>query len=138
MTSKFTNFTKAMEKIEEAQRLLQQGPASYYVTEITGAYEYLMGRFAPFKIGDKVMLKNPPDPMPYGWTSVAHFLIRGALAVVKEVECGPNGFSIGVEFEDESWIKKDYATKTEEVILFDSDRKHLYYFKDTAFVKVEV
>jgi hypothetical protein len=87
--SKFENFTLAMEKIAAAQELLQRGPASYYVNEITGAYDYLMDRFAPFKVGDKVMLKERPEPMPSGWSHCAHFLIRGALATVKGIECGP-------------------------------------------------
>lgn len=135
--SKFENFTAAMEKITEAQRLLERGPASYYVNEITGAYEYLMDRFAPFKVGDRVMLKEAPDlDFNSGWWSSKHFLIRGALATVKTIECGPKGFTVQVIFDDESWIKEDFATKTKEVVLMEKDRKHLYGFSDTAFAKV--
>lgn len=134
--SKFENFTLAMEKITEAQRLLERGPASYYVNEITGAYEYLMDHFAPFKVGDQVMLKERPDPMPSGWSGAAHFLNRGALAIVKNIECGPKGFRVDVIFDDESWIKEDWATKTKEVIPTEEDRKHMFGFRDTAFVKV--
>lgn len=134
--SKFENFTKAMEKITEAQRLLERGPSSYYVNEITGAYKYLMDRFAPFKVGDRVMLKEQPMPMPSGWSGSAHFLKRGALATVREIECGSKGFTVQVIFDDESWIKENWATKEKEVIPMEEDGKHLYGFSDTAFAKV--
>ena len=134
---KFENFTVAMEKIAEAQRLLERGPSSYYVNEITGAYEYLMDRFAPSKVGDRVMLKEAPDlDFNSGWQSSKHFLVRGALATVKNIDCGPKGFAVQVIFDDESWIKEDWATKTKEVVPMAEDRKHVYGFSDTAFVKV--
>jgi hypothetical protein len=83
------------------------------------------------------MLKEAPDlDFNSGWQSLKHFLIRGALAVVKTIDCGPKGFSIQVEFNDESWIKEDFATKTKEVVPMAPDRKHLYGFSDTVFVKV--
>jgi hypothetical protein len=134
--SKFENFTKAMEKIAAAQELLSRGPASYYVTEMTGAYEYLMDKFAPFKDGDKVMLKERPDPMPSGWSGSAHFLVRGALATVKEIECGPKGFRVDVIFDDESWIREDWAAKTKEVVPTEPESRHMFGFSDSAFVKV--
>jgi hypothetical protein len=138
-TNRFENFTKAMEKITEAQMLLQKGPCSYYVSEITGAYDYLMDRFAPFKEGDRVMLKERPDPMPGGWAGSAHFLVRGALATVRSVDCTPDGFVIAVIFDEESWIKTNWdknGTQSTEVILMEPGRKHLYGFGETALVKV--
>lgn len=134
--SKFENFSKAMEKIAEAQRLLEKGPSSYYVTEITGAYEYMMERFCPFKVGDTVMLKHAPDPMPTGWVSSAHFLIAGSKAIVHSTECTPKGFLFYIKFDNESWIKRDFASKTEEVVLFEPDRRHTFGFGENSLVKV--
>ena len=138
-TNRFENFTKAMEKITEAQHLLERGPASFYVSEITGAYDYLMNRFAPFKEGDRVMLKEQPMPMPSGWSGSAHFLKRGALATVQSCDCTPKGFVIAVVFDEESWIKENWdknGTKSKEVVLMEPDRKHQYSFGETALVKV--
>jgi len=134
--NKFETFKLAMEKITEAQMLLQQGPTAYYVSEITGAYDYMMDKFAPFKVGDRVMLKERPDPMPEGWQSSAHFLVRGALATVKEIDCGSKGFTVHVEFDDESWIKVDQVTGTKEIVMIEPDRKHHYCFSDRPLMKV--
>jgi hypothetical protein len=135
-SNRFENFTLAMEKITEAQMLLQKGPCSYYVSEITGAYDYLMDRFAPFKEGDRVMLKERPDPMPSGWAGSAHFLVRGALATVQSCDCSPKGFNIEIVFDEESWIKEDWHAKTKEIVLMEPNRKHTYNFGESALVKV--
>ncbi len=134
--NKFENFTKAMEKITEAQNLLQRGPCSYYVNEITGAYEYLMERFCPFKVGDRVMLKHSPYPMPYGWVGSAHFLVSGSIATIHSTECGPTGFVFGVEFDDESWIKRDWTTKIEEFVPVEPSRKHRFSLNENILAKI--
>lgn len=127
--SKFDPFMQAMVKLTEAQQLLSQGPASYYVEQFIGAYEYLMANFAPFKVGDKVVLVKAPNPMPSGWAHCEHFIKVGATAEVRNVECSAKGFSVEVHFDDESWINNAKA-------VIPVDDKHVFTFSDKAFLKL--
>lgn len=129
---RFEPFLKAMKLLTEAQQLLERGPASYYTEEFAGAYEYLMTNFAPFKVGDKVMLIKVPKPFPTGWEHCAHFIVMGARAVVRSVHCDREGFAIDVHFNAESWIDRDG-----KVTLMELDRKHNFCFRATSFVKDE-
>lgn len=127
----YAPFLAAMKKLAEAQELLSRGPASFYVEQMVGAYDYLMERFAPFKVGDRVMLLKTPSPMPSGWEHCRHFLVPGAYATVHQLSCDGNGFRVEVEFLDESWINS-----AGEVIPMEPDRRHTFSFSDTSFVKV--
>lgn len=100
-----SNVKQAASLIREAQDLLGRGPLDYYLTELIGAHEYMLKRFAPFTVGDRVVLVKTPDfQNSPGWRGREHFMVPGALCIVRKVECAATGFNIFVEFEDEAWI----------------------------------
>lgn len=129
---KYAPFLAAMKKLAEAQELLSRGPASFYVEQMVGAYDYLMERYAPFKAGDKVIMVKELQTIPSGWSHCQHFLVPGARGVVDQISCDAKGFRVEVIFENESWINKDG-----EKILMEPDRRHTFSFNETYFVKVQ-
>jgi hypothetical protein len=128
----YAPFLAAMKKLAEAQELLSRGPASFYVEQMVGAYDYLMDRFAPFKVGDKVVMVKELQTIPSGWSHCQHFLVPGARAVVEQIACDGKGFRVDVSFLDESWINRDG-----EKIPMEPDRFHTFSFNETYFVKVQ-
>ena len=101
-----------------------------------GEYDYLMERFCPLKVGDRVMLKHRPDPMPSGWAGSAHFLVRGAIATISSAECTTTGFAFDVVFDDESWIKEDFVSNVKEVVPVEPDLRNSFKFGENILVKV--
>ncbi len=76
----------------------------------------------PFAVGDRVFLKETPEITPEkadGWIGCEHFLIKGATGTIKEVHY--NRLSLGIEFDDESYIDSE----GKEVPIKD---KHLFGF----------
>jgi hypothetical protein len=98
---------KAFADIESGVNVLRGGPMDYYIRKLTGAYDLLLSRrFAPFVVGDTVILTKAPDidRPDHGWRSSKHFLIKGAVGKVVMVEADSNGFGAYVQFENDSWI----------------------------------
>lgn len=95
--------------IREGMDKLGGGPASWYVDQLVAAYELLMQRYAPFKVGDLVRLSRTIEGIDqeHGWYACRHFLTVGSRGIVTIAECGTKGFSFGVEFFDETWIDQD-------------------------------
>jgi len=119
---RFNKFALGIKKIEEGCRLLSSGPANYYLQEVVGAYNYLVNRFSPFKVGDRVELAETPEIKECsGWWSSRHFLKTGEKCKIKEIECDSNGFRYFVEFDNESWIDRsnvEYKIKDKYVYPF--------------------
>jgi hypothetical protein len=93
----------------------------------------LFERFAPCKIGDRVELTKTPDINPkdsWGWMDSKHFLIKGAVGTVKEVDFYHKKFKIGIEFDNETW--KNTQTDEKKPV----ERKHIYTFSED-FVKIQ-
>ena len=100
------NISRAAALMREANSILGSGPLDFYLTEMVSAYNLLMERFAPFKVGDRVVLARTPEIAPDnapGWMSCKHFLVEGAAGTVKNASCGSDGFQFGVEFDNDSW-----------------------------------
>lgn len=126
--------------IEDGMRKLNSGPLSYYLKNLVGCYELLLSRFAPFHVGDRVILTRTPDIGPEsGWHSSKHFLVKGAHGTVMSVECDGTDFSASVMFDDESWLpNQDFAhcgaKKGVPVPTAEKDR-HTYHFRESWLVK---
>jgi hypothetical protein len=97
---------------------------------LTAAYNLLMERFCPFKIGENVILiKTPKIESDSGWFKCKHFLITGATGTVRKAEVDSNGkFIFYVEFENESHI--DLEGK-----LILSTNRHLFGFEESFLAK---
>ena len=91
---------RAAALMREANDLLARGPLDYYLTEMTAAYDLLMQRFSPFKVGDKVQLAKAPAIEPIsGWRAWQHLMHEGATGRVVCAECGSQGFMFGVVWD---------------------------------------
>jgi hypothetical protein len=96
---------EAAKALRSAMHLFDDGPLEYYLLELSAAYDLLMSRYAPFKVGDRVWLRRAPDFNEFpGWRGCEHFLIAGAKGEVRTAECGSSGFRFGVVFDEESWV----------------------------------
>jgi len=113
-------------KIKELDKLLDRGELGFKLEQVLGSYASLFNRFCPYKVGDRVQLIEDLDiPEGHGWYSGKHFLIKGAIATVKDVGYRNDLFSFGLEFDNESWV--DYETR--EIIPI-KEGKHLLYFAE--------
>ena len=124
----YLNTVKA--KVSELDNLLSN-EFGYKLNEVLQNYASLFNRFCPYKVGDRVQLKEDLDiPENSGWYSSKHFLVKGAIATVKT--CGDyrnDLFCFGLEFDDESYI--DTHGEVKHVIA-----KHLFYLSENLIERV--
>lgn len=98
---------KGFKLMEDGMRILGGGPLDFYVRKLTECYDLLISRYAPFKIGERVILTKTPEIGSvdrWGWLGSKHFLIKGAVGSVTFVEADGDGFRFSVVFDDDSWI----------------------------------
>jgi hypothetical protein len=98
---------QAFADIEHGMNALRSGPLDYYTNKLIGAYSLLLSRrFAPFVVGDTVILTKAPDidRPDHGWLASKHFLIEGAVGKIITVEADAGGFGAYVQFENDSWV----------------------------------
>lgn len=117
----------ALKLIDQGNKMLQGGSFIYHVERLLGAYEYATTRLAPAVVGDRVMLTKTPNitkSKAPGWMGSRHFLIRGAIATVREVSLDTGGFCFQLMFDDESWLKDGVPQPIPE------KDKHTYHFRE--------
>ena len=115
------------DKVSELDRLLNAGELGFKLNEILSTHASLFNRFCPYKVGDRVQLKESLDiPEGHGWHHCRHFLIKGAIATVKDCGYRDDMFVFGLTFDDESWVRYD----TQEVVPSKDDQKHLFYLSE--------
>jgi hypothetical protein len=114
-------------KVTELDRLLNAGELGFKLNEVLLTHASLFRRFCPYKGGDRVQLKESLDiPEGYGWHHCRHFLIKGAIATVKETGYRDDAFTFGLVFDDESCVHY----RTGEIIPTEDDEKHLFYLSE--------
>ena len=111
--------------------LLRSGPMDYHLRRLAAAYELLLTRFSPCKVGDQVTLLKAYDPKEVtGWSHCKHFLIPGSPATVRHVECSTEGIlEFNLEFDRETWI--DQEGKEQPVSM-----RHLFRFRENEIEKL--
>ena len=111
-------------KASELDNLLSN-EFGFKLNEVLQSYASLFNRFCPYKVDDRVQLKEDLDiPQGSGWYGGKHFLIKGGIATVKT--CGNyrnDLFCFGLEFDDDSYI--DTHGEVKPIIA-----KHLYYLSE--------
>lgn len=104
-------FSRGMALMQEALAALSGGPFDYTLKCLLAAREALLTRYAPFTVGDRVELAVTPKidaETAFGWLHSKHFLIKGAVGVVRSSDVRDDGsLAFHVEFDDESWIDRD-------------------------------
>lgn len=124
------NVKEAMELIDKGIGMLRRGPFDFYMQRLTDCYDLLIERFAPFKVGDRVLLTRTPEineKTAPGWIGSKHFLVKGAIGTVREVYCDGKEFGFQIEFDDETWLDRD--GKAQPV-----SQKHTYHFREDCLV----
>jgi len=92
---------------QEAEKLIGRYPATYFFEKMRGYAIALFDKYAPFRPGDRVMLTKTPEitaEKSWGWMGAKHFLVRGALATVYQMDYIDGRFIAGCQFDDDSWI----------------------------------
>jgi hypothetical protein len=114
-------------KVTELDRLLNAGELGFKLDEVLLTHASLFSRFCPYKVSDRVQLKESLDILEgHGWYHCRHFLIKGATATVKECGYRDDAFTFGLVFDDESHIHH----RTGEIIPAKDDEKHLFYLSE--------
>ena len=110
--------------------LFGRGPLDFFLRELVAAHDLLMSRYAPFKVGDRVVLTKAPDYVQApGWNGCEHFLVPGAAGTVVDTSCGERGFRFDVLFDDESWIDTvGYRNPKGTFVPMAPDRRHRFGF----------
>lgn len=115
-------------KLREAMDLLSIGPLEHTLTCLLLAQDLLFTKYAPFKVGDRVELARTPvitEKVAFGWIGSKHFLVEGAVGVVRSLEVFSDGrLRVNVAFDNESWK----STRTDEVHPIADAQKHTYCF----------
>lgn len=125
--------------MEQGMRKLNGGPLDYYVTRLMDCYDLLLDKYAPFKIGDHVLLTETPTIEPSsGWYSSKHFLVKGAEGIVREVNVDKNGFSAGVEWLAQSWIPEHdmLSQGIKKGVPVPLKEPYIYHFAEKWLVRV--
>ena len=114
---------EGIEAITKGLTMLADGPFDYTIKKLLAARETLLTLYAPFKVGDRVVLNRVPD-CTRGWSGCAHFLVLGALATVESSDCNTIGdLLFDVVFDDESW-------RDDKGNIHPIDRKHTFCFRE--------
>ena len=125
------NVKKAAHHITQAMDLLARGPLDFYLKELAGAYEFMMARCCPFKVGDEVELAPIINKTKNcDWMGSKNFLVAGAAGRIESAECGSKGFTFEVTFYDESWIGQDGVKHP-----IDEDKRHTFIFDEFSLIK---
>ncbi len=100
--------SEVLSHFEAIQAASAGGPAGFYLQRLAEYAECLFTRFAPFHAGDRVELTVTPEiPPSSGWYTSKHFLVAGERGTVRGVDYSKQrGFTMLVEFDNDSWIPK--------------------------------
>ena len=132
----YEDYIVAAEKVNKSfkdqQDVLARFPASFFYEKMMGYAKALFQKYAPFRVGDRVMLTETPEitaEKSWGWLGAKHFLVRGALGTVVSVDYSDNQFIAGTNWDDDSWV--DPYTKEVKNL----DQKSIYVFSE-KYLKV--
>ena len=114
--------------MREAQKLFSSGPLSHSVEQMVDCYRSMFDRFCPFKVDDRVQLKNTPNiDASSGRSHCRHFLIKGASGYVSSRDYRNGKFVFYVVFDDESWIDLDGKERPVE-----PEQRHSFNFTESS------
>ena len=103
----------------------------WYFAKMRAYAEGLFER-APFKPGDRVRLTATPEissEVRWGWLGAKHFMVKGALATVREVDFSRGQFEAYLHMDDETWIDSEGVHRP-------VDSPSLYHFWENQIERV--
>jgi hypothetical protein len=102
-TDSMEKLKAGVEHIRQAQKCFTSGPLDYWLKDLMECHDLLMRKYAPFKVGDIVVLTETPDiEEGSGWWCYRHFLVKGEKATVKEVSVDGTGFYAHIMFDNQT------------------------------------
>jgi hypothetical protein len=127
---------KLLDVLALIEQLSRKSDLHYAVRCLAAAHHLLVTKYAPFHEGDRVELSKTPEineKRAPGWMGCKHFLIEGAMGIVRHVGVHPAmkdckqgdieaHLSYGIEFDDES------AMVDGKRIEIKGEDRHLYTF----------
>lgn len=100
----FDKVKEAFAKIESGMSTLRGGPINWFVDQLIAAYDLVLNRFSPYKVGARVTLREP-HPAPGNWQQSKHFLVPGEPATVELIDLRADGRLVFYcVFDNETWI----------------------------------
>ena len=132
---KIEDIAQGLEGVRDAMAKLNDtlsgGPASYYYERIIDYYKGCM-KAAKFRKGERVELKEDVDLSDCsGWVSSKHFLIKGSVATVRDVDYYQGKYRYDIEFDDETWIDHHGVKRV-------PDKKHTFCFYQKSLKRNKV
>lgn len=135
-TKPINNIVETISTVLEYQskidKLLDVGPASYYMKQLKIYMDTLFNRFAPFKVGSKVKLNKDigsalkPDS---GWYCFRKMLHEGATGIIKEIDVNSdNKFVAGVIFD--THFSVDSFNENKKYITYDPEHKGMFFLSE--------
>lgn len=128
----FEHIDKVLTAVDTFTNAVQYSEHAWHWKKLRAYAAALFDR-APFKVGDRVRLTKTPDITPeksWGWMGAKHFLVKGAMATVREVDFSDGHFEAWLHFDDESWISSIDGK------IHPAERKALYHFWETYLERV--
>lgn len=101
---------QASKLIVQAGKLLTDGGGDYNLEKLGEYARALFDRFAPFKVGDRVLLTSTPRitiEKNRGWMGAKHWLVAGIVGTVTDVDYRNGAFYALVLWDDQTWKNSD-------------------------------
>lgn len=92
--------------IAEGMGKFRSGPLDFYLRSLLAARDLLLGKYAPFRPGDRVTLSKPfKFRNAPGWVGKEHFITPGEPATVESSEVSTEGeLWFSIVFDNETYI----------------------------------
>lgn len=141
MTTSAFNMDAPIERLERLLDWYDQKPGGNndwcWTLKRLHDYAKALMDLSPLQLGDRVVLRDQPEiteEHSRGWMGSKHFIVKGALARVVEIDWDGE-FTCSVVFDDESWV--DSGSGGEGVIHpVEEKNKHSYNMNQRCFEKV--
>lgn len=130
--STFSKVDRVILNVDTLTAVVREADHTYHWKKLRTYAEALFQR-APFKVGDRVRLTKTPEiseTKSWGWLGAKHFLVKGAMATVAEVDFSDGHFEAWLHFDDESWMSS-IDGKIHPV-----EEKAMYHFWETQIERV--
>ena len=118
MNETIDNITRAIDHLDKAQQLFNNGPLEYYLKKLVHHSEALLTKFAPVRAGDKAIIVKEIK-CEGGWQGSEKTLAIGNTGYVEKIDYIKNKFVVQFVPDKQWWlnIEGEYIPK---------DRKHSY------------
>lgn len=135
LISDTTQWLKEIEELRRVVGILTNPDFLYRLRKYSAAYNALLTRYAPFKVGDRVRLSQSPSlANAPGWSGCEHFLVKGGRATVVSLDITPDNGLLWyhVAFDEESWYDDRRVLH-----MIEPARRHSFAFREDMLEKDE-